>query len=416
MNCTIITIGDELLLGQVIDTNSAWIVQKLYLNGISVDRRIAIGDDADAITHALKETVGKSNLVILTGGLGPTADDITKATLCKFFGGKLIIDQNVLTHVQEIFSKTNRPFLESNKKQAEVPDTCTVLFNRLGTAPGMWFEKNNSIIISLPGVPFEMKAIMEEVALPLIKKKLKGDFFIHKTVLTAGIGESFLAEQIKGIEASMPSHIKLAYLPSPGLVKLRLSGSGNNYWELSKEIDVLSQLIRHRIGSSFVGYKDIAFEQALVDLLKEHRLTVTCAESCTGGYIANKITNIPGSSKVFNGSVVTYSNDIKAKLVHVPERTLNDAGAVSEATVIAMAQGALQLINADISLAVSGILGPDGGTENKPVGTVWIAVAEKDKHQTKQLHLRYDRLENKELAATHALNLLRLWILEKYGK
>jgi len=414
MTSIIITIGDELLIGQTIDTNSAWMAQQLNLLGISVTRRIAIADDKDAITIALDETVGKTDIVLITGGLGPTADDITKPVLCDYFGGKMVLNDHVLNHVKQIFSNRNRPFLELNRKQAEVPDVCTVLFNRIGTAPGMWFEKDKTIVISMPGVPFEMQAIMEDEVLPRISERLKGDAICHKTLITVGVGESFIADQLADIERSLPAHIKLAYLPSLGMVKLRLTAKGGRESELQHETDTYALRIKQRLGDIVAADKDVSMEQIIVELLTRHRLTVTFAESCTGGYLAHRLTMVPGASEVFKGSVVTYANDIKQRYLHVPESVLHTDGAVSEATVLQMATQARIMFDADISIAVSGILGPSGGTEEKPVGLVWIGLATAAHVYARKYVFRHDRIRNKELTFNAAFDLIRKELLEKY--
>lgn len=412
MTSTIITIGDELLIGQVIDTNSAWMAQQLNLRGINVTRRIAIADDKAAIISALDETVGKTDVVLITGGLGPTADDITKPVLCEYFGGKMVVNETVLGHVKQIFTKRNRPFLERNLKQAEVPDVCTVLFNRIGTAPGMWFERDKTIIVSMPGVPFEMQAIMEDEALPRMEQRLKGDAIYHKTLITIGMGESAIAEQISDIENSLPAYIRLAYLPSPGMVKLRLTAHGNHKPGLQNETDTYARLISQRLGDVVAADKDISIEQVIVTLLKQHRLTVTFAESCTGGYLAHRITNVPGASDVFKGSVVTYANEMKNGLLEVSGETLKTVGAVSEATVLQMATTALELFKSDIAVSVSGILGPDGGTPEKPVGTVWIAIATNQYATATRFRFHYARLQNKEIVANTAFNMIRKCVIQ----
>jgi nicotinamide-nucleotide amidase len=411
----IITIGDELLIGQTIDTNSAWIAQQLNKEGIQVKRRVAVGDERNAIIEALDEAIPNAQLVLLTGGLGPTADDITKPLLAEYFGGQLIVNETVLTHVKQIFSKRARPFLERNLKQAEVPDNCQVLFNRMGTAPGMWFEKDGCIIVSLPGVPFEMQTIVSEEIIPRLRERFTGNHIIHKTMITVGIGESFIADKIEDIETALPPHIHLAYLPTPGFVKLRLSTDGADKETLEKEIDVWSLLIQQRLGDYLAATEDISLEEIAIRLLKEHRLSLGLAESCTGGYVANRITNIAGSSAYFKGSIVSYANEVKEDVLGVKHETLMTVGSVSEDTVIQMAEAALKVLNVDISLAISGILGPGGATAEKPVGLVWMAICNKNITITKEFHFFYDRLRNKELAAHAALNMVRLFITEHYS-
>jgi nicotinamide-nucleotide amidase len=406
----IITIGDELLIGQTIDTNSAWIAQQLNKEGIQVKRRIAVGDERNAIMDALDESIPHAQIIFLTGGLGPTADDITKPLLCEYFGGRLIVNETVLSHVKQIFSKRNRPFLERNLKQAEVPDNCQVLFNRMGTAPGMWFEKDGCIIISLPGVPFEMQTIVSEEIIPRLRERFTGNHIIHKTLITVGLGESFIADKIEDIETRLPAHIHLAYLPTPGFVKLRLTTEGSDKASLQNEVDIWSKLIQERLGNHVAATDDVSLEEIAIRTLKEHRLTLGLAESCTGGYVANRITNIAGSSAYFKGSIVSYANEVKEDVLGVSHETLMTVGSVSEETVIQMAEAARKVLNVDIALAISGILGPGGATAEKPVGLVWMAIADKNKTETHEFHFFYDRLRNKELAAHAALNMIRLFV------
>lgn len=411
----IVTIGDELLIGQTIDTNSAFIAQELNKIGIHVKRRIAVADERNAILEALDETIPKADIVFLTGGLGPTADDITKPLLSEYFNGKLVFNETVLQHVKQIFAKRNRPFLERNLKQAEVPENCQVLFNRLGTAPGMWFEKDGCIIISLPGVPFEMQTILVEEVLPRLKERFKDYHIYHKTLMTVGIGESFIAEKILDIETSLPDYIHLAYLPTPGFVKLRLSTEGSDIEALKHEVEIRAQLIQQRLGDFIAATEDISLEEILAKTLAAHRLTLGLAESCTGGYVANKITNLSGSSAYFKGSIVSYANEVKENILNVPHETLMTVGAVSEATVIRMAESARETLKVDIALSISGILGPGGATDEKPVGLVWMSICNKDVTLTKEFHFFYDRLRNKELASNAALNMIRMFINEHYS-
>ena len=407
IQAVIITIGDELLIGQTIDTNSAWIAQRLNEQGIDVLRRVAVGDTKHAITTALDEEWLKASLIILTGGLGPTSDDITKPLLCDYFGGKLKVDEKVLAHLKDMFARRNRPVLERNLKQAEVPDNCTVLFNEMGTAPGMWFEKNGKIIISLPGVPFEMKYIMEQVALPRLKDHFKSDSIIHRSIFTAGEGESFIAEKILDIETSLPEYIKLAFLPDSGFVKLRLTGKGADAQQLTRELEVKQKEIADRLGSIVIAMEDIPVEQILGATMKQNCKTIGLAESCTGGFIGHYMTQVAGASAYFMGSIVSYDNKVKQNVLGVKEETIVQFGAVSEQTVIEMAKGAMKALDVDYSLAVSGVLGPDGGTERVKVGTVWMAVASASEVQTKEFRFFYDRERNKEMAAKNGM--LFLW-------
>ncbi len=410
---SIITIGDELLIGQVIDTNSAWIAQELNKLGIQVKHRVAVGDIWEDIWQALDDEAKRASIVFITGGLGPTADDITKPLLCKYFDGKMIVHQPTLDHVTNIFENIlKRPMIERNAKQAEVPDVCTVLINEKGTAPGMLFNKSGKIFISLPGVPHEMKWLITHQVIPLIPTLFDTGFIEHKTLLTAGIGESFLAELIKDLEEAIPKHIKLAYLPNYGMVRLRLTGFGFNKEVLQKEINSQFQLLKEKVSQYLVIDEDLPMELVLGRLLKQKGKTMSTAESCTGGYIAHLMTIHPGSSVYFTGSVVSYSNAIKESMLGVSDEILHTVGAVSESTVIQMASSVLALMKTDYSIAVSGIMGPDGATQEKPVGMVWIAVASKSKVVAKQYNFRFDRRRNIELTSTNALNLLRTFIID----
>lgn len=408
IKASIITIGDELLIGQVIDTNSAWIAQQLNAIGIWVSRRVAVGDVPEEIFKALNEESKSSDVILITGGLGPTKDDITKKVLCEFFGGKMIMHEETLAHVTYLFEhvfKRPMPLLESNRKQAEIPDICTVLKNDVGTAPGMLFEKNKNIFISMPGVPHEMKFIMQKHVLPLLKQKFDLPFIDHRTLLTAGIGESFLAERIKDFENNLPPSIKLAYLPNHGMVRLRLTAQGEKT-EVENLLNEQFNKLKEQVKDVMAIDEDITFEVLLGRLLKEKNKTVATAESCTGGYIAHLITSVAGSSAYFKGSVVSYDNSIKKNILHVDDVTLNTAGAVSEETVEQMIEGILNVMQTDYAVAVSGIMGPGGGSEEKPVGTVWIAVGNRNKIETKKMNFRFDRKRNIELTSINALHLL----------
>ena len=411
---SIITIGDELLIGQVVDTNSAWIAQELNKAGIMIRNRVAVGDVRDDIWKALDEESEKAPLVLITGGLGPTADDITKPLLCDYFGGRMILHEPTLLHVQDLFERVfKRPLTERNRKQAEVPDVCTVLRNALGTAPGMLFKKGNTRFISMPGVPQEMKWIMEHQVIPQLSSWYQTGHIEHRTLLTAGIGESSLADMIKDIEEALPAHIKLAYLPNYGMVRLRLTAFGNDSQLLQKEIDHHFGLLVTAVKDYLVIDDDIPLELVVGHLLKERGKTLTTAESCTGGYIAHKLTSHAGSSTYFMGSVVSYDNSIKQRVLDVKAATLESKGAVSEETVREMIHGILQVMRTDYAVAVSGIMGPDGGSKEKPVGMVWIAVGDHSETIARQFHFRFDRMRNIELTAINALNLLRQFILQK---
>jgi nicotinamide-nucleotide amidase len=410
---SIITIGDELLIGQVIDTNSSWIAQELNKIGISVKHRLAVGDVWDDIWDALVEESKKVDIILITGGLGPTADDITKPLLGKYFNGNLVMDQPTLDHITHIFERVlKKPMLERNIKQAEVPDTCKVLKNEMGTAPGMLFNKDNKIFIAMPGVPHEMQFIMTNHVLPLLLEKYQTGFIEHRTLLTSGIGESFLAELIKDFEAALPSHVKLAYLPNFGMVRLRLSAWGVDKNILIKELDNLFNTLKINIKDYFIVDKDVSLEVVVGQLLNERSQTVATAESCTGGYIAHLLSIHPGSSTFFTGTVVSYANIIKERLLGVSHEILTTVGAVSQETVLQMAKSVREVMQTDYAISVSGIMGPGGATDEKPVGLVWFAVANKDKCIAKSFNFRFGRKKNIELTATNALNMLRQFILE----
>lgn len=409
---SIITIGDELLIGQTIDTNSAWIAQELNQIGIWVHRRVAVGDVWKDIWQSLDEESKLSQVILITGGLGPTADDITKPVLCQYFGGKLVVNEDALANVKNLFENIlKRPLIERNLKQAEVPDVCTVIQNKRGTAPGMWFDKGERIFVSMPGVPHEMKGMMSSYVLPQLKERFRLLPIVHRTLLTAGIGESYLAERISEFESTLPTNIKLAYLPNYGMVKLRLSATGNDGKTIA-ELEALFDMLKQLVADVMVVDEDIPIQEAIGRLLKQGRKTVATAESCTGGYIAHLITSVPGASNYFKGSVVGYSNEIKENLLHVERETLRLYGAVSEDTVVQMIKGTLLALKTDYALATSGIMGPDGGTADKPVGTVWVAVGNHERVRTHEFHFRFDRARNVELTATNALNMLRKFILE----
>ncbi|MGC4034601.1 MAG: CinA family nicotinamide mononucleotide deamidase-related protein [Chitinophagaceae bacterium] len=414
INASIITIGDELLIGQTIDTNSAFIAQELNKVGLWIKRRVAVGDVWNDIWNALDEESKNADVILITGGLGPTADDITKPLLCEYFGGKLVVNEAVLAHVKYLFEKVFRrpgPMLERNLKQAEVPDVCTVLHNKIGTAPGMWFEKDGKIFVSMPGVPIEMKGLIKDEVIPRLKEKFKLPVIIHKTAFTFGMGESMIAERIKDFESTLPSYIKLAYLPGFGLVKLRLTMITDNEEKAEQEMIPLFDQLKELVKDVLVSDEDEGLEIKIGKILLQQGKTMSTAESCTGGNIAHLITTVPGSSQYFKGTIVSYANEVKENVLHVSHSTLESAGAVSEETVKEMVKGVLQELKTDYALATSGIMGPDGGSEEKPVGTVWIAAANKQKTETLKLNLRFDRVRNIEQTSLTALNFLRKFII-----
>lgn len=411
MKAEIITIGDELLIGQVIDTNSAWLGQQLNLLGISLYQRTACGDSKEQILACLHDAELRSDIIIITGGLGPTKDDITKKTLCEYFNTNLVTDEKVLAWVTSIFQMRKMPMLDVNLQQALVPQNSKTLWNKSGTAPGMWFDVNNKIFISLPGVPFEMKVIFDEEVVPLLIDKFELPTIYHRTLQTCSIGESFLAEKIKDIENNLPNYIKLAYLPSVGTVRLRLSAHGNNKEQLIHEVNEICNQFYDRIGEYIYGEGDDNLSQVVGKLLKEKNKTLATAESCTGGFIAHQITSIAGSSYYYKGSIVSYDNKIKMLELNVSDDILKNDGAVSEACVKQMAQTILNKFDVDYAIATSGIAGPDGGSEEKPVGTVWIALANKNEVIAKKYNMGDNRERTILRTSLMALDMLRKMIL-----
>ena len=414
IQATIITIGDELLIGQVIDTNSAFIAQALLKIGIPVTSRIAVGDKKADIINALDTASKKSKIIILTGGLGPTADDITKPLLNEYFGGKMIVHQPSLDHITYIFETIHkRPMIDRNTKQAEVPDVCEVLFNEKGTAPGMLFKKEGVYYFSLPGVPHEMRWLTENQVIPVIQKSFTTPFIAHKTLLTAGIGESFLAEHIAHFESALPTYIKLAYLPNIGMVRLRLTGSGQDEKALAKEVNAQFESLKEAVKEYLVTDADETMEMVVANLLKQRKQTVSTAESCTGGYIGHLLSKNAGSSQFYTGGIISYDNRIKTEFLDVPTEILQTVGAVSKEAVEQMALAVREKMNTDYAISVSGIMGPSGQTDEKPLGMVWVGVASREKVVSKVFYLRFDRLRNIEVTANQAINLLRLLIINK---
>ncbi|MBD3749372.1 MAG: competence/damage-inducible protein A [Sphingobacteriales bacterium] len=407
MLAELITIGDEILIGQIIDSNSAWMATELNKIGIKVKQITSVSDDEQHILEALKNAQERVDIIIMTGGLGPTKDDITKKTLAQYFGTKdFVFHQPSYEIIERIFKKYKSPMLEVNRQQAMVPANCEVLLNEQGTAPGMLFRKENKVFISMPGVPYEMMNLMTEKVIPLLQSEFNLPAIYHQTILTAGVGESFLAEQIKDIEDALPPTIKLAYLPKLGSVRLRLSTVEHATDALKAEVQKYTDLIIDRIPDCWVAKEDIPIEKVILNLMEEKHLTLSVAESCTGGYISQLITQHPGCSAVFAGGGIVYSYEMKSRLLGVNPETLATFGAVSEETIMEMISGALKNFETDYAIAVSGIAGPDGGTAEKPVGTVWIAVA--NQHQTiaKKFSFGNKRQQNIERSAMAALNLL----------
>ena len=412
MKVEVITIGDEILLGQTVDTNSAWIGQQLSAMGFEVSRIVSISDTVTEIVDALDNALSRSKIVLLTGGLGPTKDDITKTVLTEYFDTELELNQEVLAKIELFFVKHGREMIEANILQAHLPKACTVINNPKGTAAGMWFEKGGSVVVSMPGVPYEMKAIMEESVLSRLQEKFAPEGLKYQMIMTTGIGESFLAEKIRDWEMDLRSEgFELAYLPSPGSVKLRITGKGNmaNTSLIAEKVEGLQLLIPNYIYSA----DDRRIEEVVGDLLKEKRKTISTAESCTGGYISHLLTSISGSSEYYLGSVIAYANAVKKSELNVSSSVIKENGVVSEAVVKQMAVGVRNKMKTDYGVSTSGIAGPDGGSEAKPVGTVWIAVSSGKGVVAKQFLFGSDRLRNIERAAKAALNMLRKEIEEE---
>ncbi len=409
----IITIGDELLIGQTVDTNSAWIGRQLNMYGIKVTRITSIPDNREEIITALREVLGRTSLVLITGGLGPTSDDITKETLAEFFGAKLVTDPDVLDEIAGRLRKRNLEMNDNNRRQALVPDNCTVLVNRTGTAPGMLFHRDGKITVSMPGVPAEMRYIMEAHVLPMAAARAGGSVIIHKNIMTYGTFEAKLAERLEGFERELPASVRLAYLPAYGVIKLRLTGTGYDREAIAGLIAGQVQKLYAIIPDVIYGEDEVTLEETVGILLMNNNLTLSTAESCTGGKIASMITSVPGSSAWFMGSVVAYDNSVKTGVLGVDPDTIMLHGAVSRETAAAMACGIRQLTGSDYAIAVTGIAGPAGGTPEKPVGTVWITVASDRGIVTEKHIFADDRIINIQRSAFTALNMLRKHIISR---
>ena len=407
MNVEIITIGDELLIGQVVDTNSAWMGQLLGDEGFRVVRRTSVGDEEQDILDAFQAAMQRAQIVLVTGGIGPTKDDITKKTLCTYFGCGMHFSDEVFETIQQIYCRSGRQMNELTRGQAMVPDDCTVIQNQAGTAPCTWFERNGKVLISMPGVPSEMKWLMTNEVMPRLKQFFRQDVFIrHKTCWVSGYPESVLAIKLTSFEEEMPSFVKLAYLPQPGLIRLRLSAYAENEEQAVKAIAEQTEKLHTLLSGHILADEDKAIEILVGELLREKKRWMGTAESCTGGRIANMITLIPGSSDYFKGGVVAYSNEVKQHLLGVSEESLIRHGAVSREVVEQMAQGVVRNLGCDCAVATSGIAGPGGGTPEKPVGTVWIAAALKDRVISECYHFGTVRDQNIQRAANMALLML----------
>jgi nicotinamide-nucleotide amidase len=416
-NAEIITIGDEILIGQIIDTNSAWIAQQLNAIGINVYQISSVSDNKSHIVNSLDLASSRADLIIVTGGLGPTRDDITKQTITGYFNSKLVRSEKVLAHIHRLLEPRGVIINEMNICQADLPDNCQVLHNACGTAPGMWFERNGKVYVFMPGVPFEMKSIVSEELLPRLKKYFKTSSIVHRTLMLQGIAESMLAQMIEPWEIQLPSSIKLAYLPSPGLIRLRLTAKGDDKEVLTHLINQEVEKLLPAIQAWHYADNDEPLEVTIGNLLKNNKLTLASAESCTGGKIASLITSVPGSSEYYKGTVVAYANEIKVSALKVSSKVIEKNGAVSQPVVEEMAQNIIKLFGVDFAVATSGIAGPDGGTPEKPVGTVWIAVASKENVISHLFSLGdTNRERNIQRSSISALNELRKLILQSIKK
>lgn len=405
MKVQILTIGDELLIGQVVDTNSAWMARQLNLIGAQALGKETVGDDEEDIIAALTRACSRAEVVLITGGLGPTKDDITKKAIATFLGEGFVFSQETYDYIVRFFARMGREAVEVHRDQCFMPQSAVLLRNKMGTAPGMWFEHKGKVLVSLPGVPYEMEYLMENEVLPRLQKRFPASPIYHRTLSTAGEGETRIADRLKELEEKLPNEVKLAYLPSLGQVRLRLTARGADEVSLQQTLDLESKKILDLLPDLIFGQGEETLEEVVGKMLRARNLTIATAESCTGGFLAHRITSLAGASAYFKGSVIAYSNEVKTALLGVKEATLQTRGAVSEETVVEMVAGARALLGVDLAVATSGVAGPDGGTPEKPVGTVWIAVGNAGKTITHRLQLGKDRLKNIQYAAIYALFL-----------
>ncbi len=409
MKASIVTIGTEILIGQIIDTNSAYLGEKLGETGVEIASRFSVSDNKKDMLKVLKRAQEDADIVIITGGLGPTKDDITKKVLAEYFGREMYFDENQYEILKEFFVKINRPTTRAHKEQCNFPVNTEFLSNAMGTAPGMLFTFEDTLFLSMPGVPYEMKYITENHVVPLLLSKRENHIY-HHTIQTAGTGESVLAELIEDIEDGLPEHIDIAYLPSLGKVRVRVSGTGLSESSIKAEVNTVVEQIESRISKFVFGKNQDSIESKVGELLKSNSATLSCAESCTGGNISRLITSVPGSSAYFEGAIISYSNRLKREKLGVKEESLKKFGAVSQEVVEEMIDGALSALGTDYAIAVSGIAGPGGGTKEKPVGTIYIGVGSQSNKHIRRLQLTKNRAKNIEYTSYAAMNLLRLFI------
>ncbi len=413
MKCTILSIGDELLIGQTLNTNAYWISQKMNEIGIDVIHQVSLSDEKNDIVYCLNNAILNSKVILITGGLGPTSDDITKEVLCDFFDGKLVLNEAALQNIERIFELRKRLINEPTLNVAYLPDVCIAIQNKNGTAPGMIFSKEGKTIVSMPGVPYEMKGMILDDVIPYLKSIYTLPCILHCNILTAGVGETQLADRLIDFEKNKDERIKLAYLPNIGKVRLRLTIKGENKQELLTVLESAKKEVVSNIEEYIFGFDDDSLEQKIGDLLTEKKMTIGTAESCTGGYLAHLITSVSGSSIYFKGSIISYSNEIKKDILGVKEETLQTFGAVSEQTVSEMISGALDKLKVDIAIAISGVAGPNGGTLEKPVGTVFIGIGNKEKTIVKKISFTKHRDRNIQLSGVVALVMLRKFLLNQ---
>ncbi|MEM7104279.1 MAG: competence/damage-inducible protein A [Bacteroidota bacterium] len=411
MKAQIITIGDEILIGQIIDTNSAWMGEQLNLLGIKVDSILTVSDEYETIQSAVGDADGDVDVVLITGGLGPTKDDVTKKAIADYFETPLLFHEETYDRIVHAFKVRNIPLTDHHREQCHLPEACIILKNNRGTAPGMWFESKSTVFVSMPGVPHEMKNIMQYQVIPRLQKKNNTQEIAHRTILTAGIGETSLANIISDFEAGLPSNIKLAYLPGLGQVRLRLSGFGSKANEIAEVLDRKADEMYNLVAKYAYGREKENLETVLGEMLKERGALLATAESCTGGHIGHTITSVPGSSEYFAGGVIAYSNSVKMNQLRVSPDTLETHGAVSRHTVEEMVKGVVKLLHVDYGIAVSGIAGPGGGSDDKPVGLVCIAVGTQNKVISREFRFGKERLTNIKRTTITALNMMRKFLL-----
>lgn len=410
MKISILTVGDEILIGQIVDTNSAWMGQQLNLAGARVETVISVGDTMAAIHTGLREAMEQADVILMTGGLGPTKDDITKKALAEYMGVDMIFHDPTFERIKKMFEVWARPMNEAHRLQCYMPANAEILTNKMGTAPGMWMEYEGKVIVSMPGVPYEMQYLMEHEVLPKLKQRFPGQPIAHRTILTVGEGESHIAEKLEDFEEGLPEGFKLAYLPHIAQVRLRITGTGMDEAALHRILDEKAEILKTRFADIIYGYDKDTLEGAIGNMLKERGLTLATAESCTGGYLAHRITSVAGASDYFLGSVISYANEVKMNVLGVKPETLDTHGAVSEQTVIEMAEGALKVLSADVAIAISGIAGPGGGSDTKPVGLAWMAVSNGTNTQTFSIRAGKDREKNIQYFTIHALNQIRQFL------